>query len=205
MEMISFTPKPLYPPGKQPAGTGRKAGWAPEPVWTLEEKNLVPAGIRTLVVQTVSRRSTERAMQAHDNSVPTTQKTLRLYYKEQTIMWFRKWWWFVLKIVWNQYVHPAGKVQKFFFTLKQVVHTSDLTLNYVSVHRSEHVPVSILCARNTACQIKREFNLFKKKSKQFHVQIPLSWLCELAEDIRLFKAFSFTLIEPIYVFLSLHM
>jgi hypothetical protein len=50
------------------------------------EKNVVSRRIRTPAVQTVARRYTERAMQSRDNSVPMTQKTLRLYYKEQTLM-----------------------------------------------------------------------------------------------------------------------
>jgi hypothetical protein len=33
---ISFTPRPVYPPGKEPpVPNGNEAGWAPEPVWTL--------------------------------------------------------------------------------------------------------------------------------------------------------------------------
>jgi hypothetical protein len=44
--VVSFTPRPLYPLGKDP-------GWAPEPVWTLwnKKKSLAPAVNLTLGVQ----------------------------------------------------------------------------------------------------------------------------------------------------------
>jgi hypothetical protein len=33
--VVSFTPRPLYPPGKEPLlPIGQEAGWSPEPVWT---------------------------------------------------------------------------------------------------------------------------------------------------------------------------
>ena len=42
---VSFTPRPLFNPGKGPVPIVQEAGWAPGPVWTGAE-NLAPTGIR---------------------------------------------------------------------------------------------------------------------------------------------------------------
>ena len=42
---VSFTPRPLFTPGKDPLPVVQEAGWAPGPVWTVAE-NLSPTGIR---------------------------------------------------------------------------------------------------------------------------------------------------------------
>jgi hypothetical protein len=55
-------PAALLPPGKGPTvPIGQKAGWAPEPVWTLEGKSSAPAGGSNLdrpVAQPVVRHYT---------------------------------------------------------------------------------------------------------------------------------------------------
>jgi len=43
---VSFTPRPLFTPGKEPVPIVQKAGWATGPVWTVAE-NLTPTGIRS--------------------------------------------------------------------------------------------------------------------------------------------------------------
>ena len=43
---VSFTPRPLFTPGKDPVPIVQEAGWAPGPVWTGAE-NLAPTGIRS--------------------------------------------------------------------------------------------------------------------------------------------------------------
>jgi len=43
---VSFTPRPLFTPGKDPVPIVQEAGWAPGPVWTSAE-NLAPTGIRS--------------------------------------------------------------------------------------------------------------------------------------------------------------
>jgi hypothetical protein len=43
---FSFTPPPLFTPGKDPVLIVQKAGWAPGPVWTGAE-NLAPTWIRS--------------------------------------------------------------------------------------------------------------------------------------------------------------
>jgi hypothetical protein len=55
--VVSFTPLPLYPRGKEPpVHIEQEAGWAPEPVWTLwrREQSCI-AWNRTPVVQPVAR------------------------------------------------------------------------------------------------------------------------------------------------------
>ena len=44
--MVSFTPKPLFTPGKDPVPILQETGWAPGPVWTGAE-NLPSTGIRS--------------------------------------------------------------------------------------------------------------------------------------------------------------
>ena len=41
---VSVTPRPFFPPGKDPVPIVQEAGWAPGPVWTGAE-NLAPSGI----------------------------------------------------------------------------------------------------------------------------------------------------------------
>jgi hypothetical protein len=63
--VVSFTPRPLYPPRKQPSiPIEQEAGWALDPVWTLwsREEYLSPVGNRTLTVQPVARRYADRAI-----------------------------------------------------------------------------------------------------------------------------------------------
>ena len=43
---VSFTPRPLFNPGKDPVPIVQEVGWAPGPVWTGAE-NLAPTGIRS--------------------------------------------------------------------------------------------------------------------------------------------------------------
>jgi len=43
---VSFTPRPLFTPRKDPVPIVQEAGWAPGPVWT-GAKNLAPTGIRS--------------------------------------------------------------------------------------------------------------------------------------------------------------
>ena len=43
---VSFTPRPLFTPGKDPVPIVQEAGWVPGPVWTGAE-NLSPTGIRS--------------------------------------------------------------------------------------------------------------------------------------------------------------
>jgi hypothetical protein len=48
--LVSFTPLPLYSPGKEPpVSIGQEAGWAPQPVWTLwtKGKSLAPVANRS--------------------------------------------------------------------------------------------------------------------------------------------------------------
>ena len=45
-EGVSFTPRPLFTPGKDPVPIVQEAGWVPRPVWTGAE-NLAPSGIRS--------------------------------------------------------------------------------------------------------------------------------------------------------------
>ena len=44
--VVSTTPRPLYPPGKDPVPIVQEVGWAPGSVWTGAEK-LVATGIRS--------------------------------------------------------------------------------------------------------------------------------------------------------------
>ena len=44
--MVSVTPRPPLPPGKDPAPVVQEAGLAPGPVWMVAE-NLAPTGIRS--------------------------------------------------------------------------------------------------------------------------------------------------------------
>jgi len=42
--VVSFTPRPLYRPGKEPLVPIRwEAGWAPKPVWTRWRKERFPS------------------------------------------------------------------------------------------------------------------------------------------------------------------
>jgi len=43
---VSFTPRPLFTPGKDPVPIVQEAGWAPGPVWTGTE-NIASTGIRS--------------------------------------------------------------------------------------------------------------------------------------------------------------
>jgi hypothetical protein len=43
---VSFTPRPLFTPGKDPVPIVQEAGWAPGTVWTCAE-NLASTGIRS--------------------------------------------------------------------------------------------------------------------------------------------------------------
>jgi hypothetical protein len=43
---VSFMPRPLFIPGKDPVPIVQEAGWSPGPVWTGAE-NLAPTGIRS--------------------------------------------------------------------------------------------------------------------------------------------------------------
>jgi hypothetical protein len=45
--VVSFTLRPLFPPGKEPpVPIGQEVGWVPKPIWTLwtREKSLASAG-----------------------------------------------------------------------------------------------------------------------------------------------------------------
>ena len=41
--VVSITPRPPLPPGKDPVPIVQEAGWAPEPVW-IGAENLAPPG-----------------------------------------------------------------------------------------------------------------------------------------------------------------
>ena len=45
--VVNATPRPLYPPGKDPVPIVQEAGWAPGPVWTGAEDISPPTGIRS--------------------------------------------------------------------------------------------------------------------------------------------------------------
>jgi len=49
--LVSSTPRPHFPPGKDPVPILQETGWDPGPVWAPE--NLVPTGIRSRTVQPV--------------------------------------------------------------------------------------------------------------------------------------------------------
>jgi len=46
---VSFTPRPLFTSGKDPAPIVQEAGWAPGPVWT-DAENLAPSGFNPRTV-----------------------------------------------------------------------------------------------------------------------------------------------------------
>jgi hypothetical protein len=54
--MISFTPRPLYPPEEPPVTIEQEAVWAPEPVWKLwnREKSSAHAGNQTSAIEPVA-------------------------------------------------------------------------------------------------------------------------------------------------------
>ena len=56
--VFSIKPRPLLPPGKDPAPIAQEAGWAPEPVW-IGAENLAPPGFDPRIVQPVASRYTD--------------------------------------------------------------------------------------------------------------------------------------------------
>jgi len=58
--VVSFTPRPLFTPGKDPAPIVQEAEWALEPVWTGAE-NLAPPGFDPRTVQPVASSYTDYA------------------------------------------------------------------------------------------------------------------------------------------------
>ena len=59
--MVSITPRPPLPPGKDPVPIVQEAGWAPEPVW-IGAENLAPTGFDPRTFQPVASRYTDYAL-----------------------------------------------------------------------------------------------------------------------------------------------
>ena len=56
--MVSDTPRPPLPPGKDPVPILQEAGWAPEPVW-IGAENLASTGFDRRTVQSIASRYTD--------------------------------------------------------------------------------------------------------------------------------------------------
>jgi hypothetical protein len=61
--VVSITPRPPSPPGKDPVPIVEEAGWAPEPVW-IGAENLAPPGLDPRTFQPVATRYTDCAIPA---------------------------------------------------------------------------------------------------------------------------------------------
>jgi hypothetical protein len=56
--MVSITPQPPLPPGKDPVPIVQEAGWAPEPV-SISAQNLAPPGFDARTFQPLASRYTD--------------------------------------------------------------------------------------------------------------------------------------------------
>ena len=63
---FSFTPRPLFTPGKDPVPIVQEAGWVPAPVWTCVE-NLAPTGIRSPDRPAVAQSLYRLSYPVHEN------------------------------------------------------------------------------------------------------------------------------------------
>jgi hypothetical protein len=61
--VVSITPRPPLPTGKDPVPIVQEAGWAPEPVWIGAEK-LSPPGFDPRTFQPVASRYTDYSIPA---------------------------------------------------------------------------------------------------------------------------------------------
>ena len=61
--VVSITPRPPLPPGKDPVPIEQEAGWAPEPVW-IGAQNLAPLGFDPQTFQPVASHYTDYAIPA---------------------------------------------------------------------------------------------------------------------------------------------
>jgi len=66
--VVSITPQPPLPPGKDPVPIVQESGWAPEPVW-ISAENLAPPGFDPRTFQPVASRYTDNAIPAPEPSV----------------------------------------------------------------------------------------------------------------------------------------
>jgi hypothetical protein len=62
--VISITPRPPLPPGKDPVPIVQEAGWAPEPVW-IGVENLAPPGFNPWAFQPIASHYTNYTILAH--------------------------------------------------------------------------------------------------------------------------------------------
>ena len=73
-EGVSFTPRPLFNPRKDPVPIVQEAGWAPGPVWT-DAEYIAPTGIRTLDLPVRSQSLYRLRYTAHN--LPHTPLNIR--------------------------------------------------------------------------------------------------------------------------------
>jgi hypothetical protein len=63
VSVVSITPRPPLPLGKDPVPIVQEAGWAPEPVW-IGAENLAPPGFDPRTFQPLAIRYTDYAIPA---------------------------------------------------------------------------------------------------------------------------------------------